>query len=115
MVGAGGLVRDALDRSSDPIDQRPEAGRVIVELGGMAVGQPVRVQVRFRDVDAYGNAVSSFLSPVLVIRALMPLYPFRTSGKTVADLTAFRFAKVRGGTVQPPPSGSLMSDPDGPI
>jgi hypothetical protein len=33
----------------------------------------------------------------------------------VADLTAFRFAKVRGGTVQPPPSGSLMSDPDGPI
>ena len=54
VVGAGGLVRDALDRSSDPIDQRPEAGRVIVELGGMAVGQPVRVQVRFRDVDAYG-------------------------------------------------------------
>ena len=46
MVGAGGLVDDALDRSSDPIDQRPEAGRVIVELGGMAVGQPVRVQVR---------------------------------------------------------------------
>ena len=55
VVGAGGLVGDALDRSSDPIDQRPEAGRVIVELGGMAVGQPVRVQVRFRDVDAYGN------------------------------------------------------------
>ena len=54
LVGAGGLVRDALDRSSDPIDQRPEAGRVIVELGGMAVGQPVRIQVRFRDVDAYG-------------------------------------------------------------
>ena len=114
MVGAGGLVGDALDRSSDPIDQRPEAGRVIVELGGMAVGQPVRVQVRFRDVDAR-YAVSSFRSPVLVIRALMPSYPFRTSGKTVADLTPNRFAKVRGGTVQPPPSGSLMSDPDGPI
>ena len=100
MVGAGGLVDDALDRGSDPIDQRPEAGRVIVELGGMAVGQPVRVQVRFRMPVRY--AVSSFLSPVLVIRALMPLYPFRTSGKTVADLTPNRFG---GGTVQPPPSG----------
>ncbi len=115
MVGAGGLVGDALDRSSDPINQRPEAGRVIVELGGMAVGQPVRVQVRFRGCRCLRYAVSSFLSPVLVIRALMPLYPFRTSGKTVADLTPKRFVTVRVGTVQPPPSGSLMSDPDGPI
>ena len=54
VIGAGGLVRDALDRGSDPVDQRPDSGRVIVELGRMAIGQPVSVQVRFRDVDAYG-------------------------------------------------------------
>jgi hypothetical protein len=45
----------------------------------------------------------------------MPLYPFRTSGKTVADLTPHPDLTVSGDTVQPPPSGSLMSDPDGPI
>ena len=113
VVGAGGLVGDALDRSSDPINQRPEAGRVIVELGGIRpAGARPGALSRCR---CLRYAVSSFLSPVLVIRALMPSYPFRTSGKTVADLTPFRFAKVRGGTVQPPPSGSLMSDPDGPI
>ena len=74
VVGAG-LVDDALDRKFRSNGSAPGAGLDGQLCGRLRRdGQPLRVQVRFRDVDDLRYAVSSFLSPAgLSLRALMPL------------------------------------------
>ena len=58
---SGRLVRDAANRQLDPRDQRLETRRVIGEPRGLAGGNHVNVEMRFRDVNAYGKIGHLFL------------------------------------------------------
>ena len=79
--GSGGFVRDPVDLGADPCDQLPEAGAVVREPGCSPLGRGEGVEPVLGDVDPDGaedGAHVFFPSPVLVVRASMLVYPFRT-------------------------------------
>ena len=79
--GSGGFVRDPVDPGADPGDQLTEAGLVVREPGCSLLGCGEGVEPVLGDVDPDGakDAVHLFFpSPVLVMRASMLMYPFRT-------------------------------------
>ena len=58
---SGGLVHDRADRLVDPRDQCVESRRVIGESRGLAGGSHVGVEMRLRNVNAYGRIWHLFL------------------------------------------------------
>jgi hypothetical protein len=57
---------------------------VIREGSFHTVGKAVNIQPSFRDVDANGPVRHPFHTPMLVIRATTPEYPFGSKEKTGA-------------------------------
>ena len=91
--GAGGLIRDPVDSGADPGDQLAEASPVVREPGCPSRGCGEGVEPVLGDVDPDGaeDAVHGFFPfPVLVVRASMLEYPFRTEEETVATRTPSR-------------------------
>ncbi len=81
MEGSGGFVRDPVDPGADPSDQLPEAGPVVREPGCSPLGRREGVEPVLGDVDPDGATAGAhvfFPFPVLVVRASMLMYPFRT-------------------------------------
>ena len=79
--GSGGFVRDPTDPRADPGDQLAEAGAVVREPGCSPLGRGEGVEPVLGDVDPDGAKDAAHLffpSPVLVMRASMLMYPFRT-------------------------------------
>ena len=91
--GSGGFVRDPVDSGADPCDQLSEAVPLVRKPGCSPLGRCVNVEPLLGDVDPDGaedDAHLLFPSPVLVMRASMLVYPFRTEGRTVATKTPMR-------------------------
>ena len=85
VIGAGRLEDHPLDPARrEPGDEGAMAPGVIGEAFDGVAGIEADVEVVFRDVDTDGKCcrmIHLFPSPLLVIRAAMPGYPFRPRGK----------------------------------
>ena len=85
-------------RRAGPRRQLLESRRVVREPRRSPGGQRVGIEMRLRNVDANrarGMIAHAFLAPVLVMRASMLMYPFRTFGKDGGDQTRSRSLTAR--------------------
>lgn len=85
MIPAGRFEDDtSYVEAAQPRDHFPETMSVIGEGPFHAIREAVNIQPSFRDVDADGNVRHLFHTPMLVIRATTPEYPFGSKEKTGA-------------------------------
>ena len=86
---SGRLVRDAANRQLDPREQRLESRRVVGEPRGLAGGNHVNVEMRLRDVNAYGRI--GYLSCSCACHSSLHAHvSIQDVGKDGGDQTALR-------------------------
>ena len=113
--GSGGLVRDPVDPTADPSDQLVEAGAVVGEPACSPLAGGEGVEPVLGDVDPDGAedfAHVFFPAPVLVVRASMLVYPFRTEGGTVATKLSDGPLRPSDDSIRPPSVAAQESAAD---
>lgn len=108
VAGAGRFKDDQVRRRlPQPGLEGAQALCGVVEPGVSAGAQAMRIQMRFRDIDADGIVVH-LRCPMLVVQGVSAAaYPFRPHAKTVVDLTCSRSSKTWAQTIQPPPAPAI--------